>query len=139
MAGIRFGATARRAARTKRISRRSSFTSLLIRASCISKLLSFVGICRVGGQLLSCDDEYEFGACEGFDRNRLLVLDYQSLAGMHLNSADLNFACCRYQISRVSFAEGIACLAAIPKHGPVHFGVGANRQRPSRVAPAGKG
>ncbi len=46
--------------------------------------------------LLSCDDEYEFGVCECFDRNHLLVLDYQSLAGMHLHSADLNFACCRY-------------------------------------------
>src|SRR6266849_4717462 len=44
---------------------------------------------RPAGQLLSCDDEYEFGVCECFDRNHLLVLDYQSLAGMHLHSADL--------------------------------------------------
>ncbi len=32
-----------------------------------------------------------------------------------------------------------ACFSASPKQGPVHFGVGANRQRTFRVAPAGKG
>jgi len=51
---------------------------------------------RPVGQLLSCDDKYEFGVCECLDRDHLLVLDYQSLAGMHLHPADLNFAYCRY-------------------------------------------
>src|ERR1700732_3890616 len=91
------------------IARPFSFSPFLIRVSCISKLLSRVRIrLRRHECSLSCDDKYEFGVGECFDRDHLLVLDNQSLAGMHPHSADLNFACCRYQIARVSFAEGIA-------------------------------
>src|SRR5258707_15047340 len=74
-------------------------------------------------------DEYEFGVCECFDRNRLLALDDQSFAGMYLHSVHLNFACRGHQIACVAFAEGITSLTASPKQDPVHFGVAANRQR----------
>ena len=47
-------------------------------------------------QLLGCDNEYEFRVCECVDRNHLLILDYQPLAGANLHHADLHFACCRY-------------------------------------------
>ena len=48
------------------------------------------------GQLLGCDNKYEFRVSECVDRNHLLVFDYQPLAGTNLHPADLHFARCRY-------------------------------------------
>jgi len=46
------------------------------------------------GQLLGCDNEYEFRVSEFVDLNHLFVLDYQPFAGTNLHHADLHFACC---------------------------------------------
>lgn len=90
-------------------------------------------------QLFGCDDEYEFSFCSRVDRNHLLVLDHQALAGAHLHSADLQLACCRRQITGISFAEGEARRRAGLKQSPVYFRIGANSQCTFGVATAGEG
>jgi hypothetical protein len=53
------------------------------------------------------------------------LFDDQSLVGMHLHSAGLNFACSGYEIACVFFAERILCPCAGPNQGPIDFGVGS--------------
>src|ERR1700755_2532388 len=97
-----------------RIPRRASLAGEKLRAR-----KRFASRMAAGPSLHGCDHEYEFRVGECLNRNRLLVLDDQCLPGMQAYSADVNFACCRHQIARVPFPEGIACVTASLKQGPI--------------------